>query len=128
MIKKNASFCASDRSVRTQSHLSGELFCFSWPLAARWVKISPTFQADFTFLKFPVHFVSDTKIVRSTSSHRIRRCRAARFHYNLRVRSIACVFQPVTRCPRISGDKKWGHLESYQSYKKNTAVLVPFIF
>ena len=35
MIKKNASFCASDRSVRTQSHLSGELFCFSWPLAAR---------------------------------------------------------------------------------------------
>ena len=27
-----------------------------------------------------------------------------------------------------SGDKKWGHLESYQSYKKNTAVLVPFIF
>jgi len=27
-----------------------------------------------------------------------------------------------------SADKKWGHLESYQNYKKNTAVLVPFFF
>ena len=27
-----------------------------------------------------------------------------------------------------SADKKWGHLDNYQDYKKNTAVLVPFIF
>ena len=27
-----------------------------------------------------------------------------------------------------SADKKWGHLDNYQNYKKNTAVLVPFIF
>ena len=27
-----------------------------------------------------------------------------------------------------SADKKWGHLDNYQDYKKNTSVLVPFIF